>query len=207
MKLIRSNKKPASRVKLAAAALAFALTAYLGLTYFYQQSSGTQQFLVASAGLAAGQQVAESSFQAAEFDLGSAGQAYLKPGELSAGAYLLGPIRAGQLIPKSALADAIIDSRVPVVLSSAMPLPAALQPGASVDVWVTPMLEDRSFGEPYLLVLAAEVALITEASAVFADAPPEVELWVPAEAVAAVLKAQAGQSQLSLVMRPTFADG
>lgn len=206
MKSSRAGRASGSKVKLLLLAAGFAALAFMTLTYAYQQLSGSQQYLVAAKGIASGAQVSEVDFNIAEFDLaGSAGD-YLKPNELPPGAYVLGPFRAGQLIPKSAIANAVIDDRVPVVVTSAMGLPDALQPGSSADVWVTPILENNSFGDPYLLVLAAEVGRLSEPSAVFADAAPNVELWVPEDAVAAVLKAQAGGSELSLVMRPTFAD-
>ncbi|WP_264890362.1 hypothetical protein [Rhodoluna sp. KAS3] len=206
MKSTRARKPSNHKIKLLAAAVAFALMAYGAIIWSQQAAGNTQQYLVAIKGLPAGAQVSSEDFTVVEYQLGSTGEHYLAPDQLSRGSYTLGPIRAGQLVAKSYLANAVIDARVPVVVTSAMGLPESMQPGSSADIWVTPQLADKSFGEPYLLVLAAEVARLAEPSAVFADAPPEVELWVPAEAVPAVLKAQSGGSELSLVMRATFAD-
>ena len=131
----------------------------------------------------------------------------MRKDELPDGSYVLGPLRAGQLVAKSVLAGAIIDERVPVVVNSAMGLASGVVAGASVDVWVTPAKQDKVVGEPYVLVLAAEVATLFEDNAMFSEKNSQVELWVPLEAVGPVLAAISNGDSVSLILRPTLADG
>ena len=166
----------------------------------------TDEYLVASRDLPAGSPIAASDSSIARVNLGQSASNYLRAGQLPTGGYVLGPIRAGQLIPKSMLANAVIDERVPLVVNSAMGLSAGLVAGASVDLWVTPKLEGKATGEPFALVLGAEVSRLLEKTEMFANQNPDVELWVPVDAVGPVLQAISAESKISLVLRPTLAD-
>ena len=105
------------------------------------------------------------------------------------------------------LATAVLDERVPLVVNSQMGLSAGLVAGASVDLWVTPVTEDKTPGEPFALVLGAEVSRLLEKTEMFTNQSPDVELWVPVDAVGPVLAAISSESNISLVLRPTLADG
>ena len=105
------------------------------------------------------------------------------------------------------MASAIIDERVPVVVQSAMGLPDGLVAGASVDIWVAPIDENKQFGEPFVLVLGAEVSRLIENQEMFANQSPSVEMWVPIEAVGPVLSSISAGDKISLILRPTLADG
>ena len=105
------------------------------------------------------------------------------------------------------IATSVLDERVPIVVNSAMGLAAGLVAGASVDVWVTPVAEGKTAGEPYALVLGAEVSRVMEKKEMFSNLNPDVELWVPADAVGPVLLAISQEAKISLVLRPTLADG
>ena len=170
------------------------------------ENNQTSDYLVAGRDLPAGSTITEADSAIAQVNLGSASSNYLSAGDLPSGSYLLGPVRAGQLIPKSMLASAVIDERVPLVVSSAMGLSSGLVAGASVDLWVTPITEANLVGEPYALVLGAEVSRLLEKTEMFANSVPDVELWVPIEAVGPVLGAMSSGAKLSLVLRPTLAD-
>jgi hypothetical protein len=56
-------------------------------------------------------------------------------------------------------------------------------------------------------VLGAEVSRLLEKKEMFSSQNPDVELWVPVEAVGPVLLAISQESKISLVLRPTLADG
>jgi hypothetical protein len=182
---------------IAAAAVNFAITA----------NNHTDEYLVASRDMPAGSTFVVSDASPASVNLGTSADQYLKAGEIPEGGYLLGPVRAGQLIPRSMLASAIIDERVPVVVQSAMGLSDGLVAGASVDLWVAPITEDNNFAEPYVLVLGAEVSQLIESKEMFANQNPAVELWVPLEAVGPVLNSISAGDKISLILRPTLADG
>lgn len=182
---------------MAAAAVNFAITA----------NNHTDEFLVASRDMPAGSAFVATDTSAASVNLGPSASQYLKAGEVPEGGYLLGPVRSGQLIPRSMLASAIIDERVPVVVQSAMGLPNGLVAGASVDVWVAPITEGKTFGEPFVLVLGAEVSQLIENKEMFATQTPAVEMWVPLDAVGPILRSVSAGDKISLILRPTLADG
>ncbi|WP_264913593.1 SAF domain-containing protein [Rhodoluna lacicola] len=178
----------------------------LGVNAVIAANNQTSEYLVAGRDLPAGSPIALTDSATAQVNLGITAGNYLSVGDLPSGGYLLGPVRKGQLIPKSMLASAVIDERVPLVVSSAMGLSSGLIAGASVDIWVTPIDDENLVGEPYALVLGAEVARLLEKTEMFNNSGPDVELWVPVEAVGPVLGAMSSGSKLSLVLRPTLAD-
>lgn len=190
-----------------AIAMILILVSVVGVNYVISANNQTQEFLVAAHDLPAGSPVSKADAVSANVNLGEGANQYLKANELPTGSYLLGPIREGQLIPRSMLATTVLDERVPLVVSSAMGLAAGLVAGASVDLWVTPIAESKTAGEPYALVLGAEVSRLLEKTEMFSNQNPDVELWVPVAAVGPVLAAISAESKISLVLRPTLADG
>jgi hypothetical protein len=208
MAKLRKLKSPQqSRTQKLVLSLAFFISAALGVAYVIELNNHTEKFLVASRDLPAGSAITDSDAQVAEVNLGTSAKQYLAVGELPNGGYLLGPVRSGQLIPRSMLANAVIDERVPVVVKSAMGLPVGLVSGASVDVWVAPLNEEKVLAEPYVLVLGAEVSQLISSDEIFANQSQAVELWVPIDAVGPVLSAIALEHSISLILRPTLADG
>jgi hypothetical protein len=203
-KLKSPQRKLAQKLLLS---IAFFLFAAAGVAYVIDGNNHTDKFLVASRDLPAGSAISEVDSAVTEVNLGPSAKQYLAEGDIPVGGYLLGPVRAGQLIPRSMLASAVIDQRVPVVVQSAMGLPVGLVSGASVDVWVAPLNEDKVPVEPYVLVLGAEVSELINNDEIFANQAPLVELWVPIDAVGPVLKAISTQQSISLILRPTLADG
>lgn len=196
-----------TKTKSLLAAAAFFVASVLAVNFVIQQNNHTDEYLVAARDLPAGSTFLASDTQAQSVNLGLSSKQYLKVSEIPAGGYLLGPIRAGQLIPRSMLASVVIDERVPLVVQSDMGLPTGLVPGASVDLWVTPVDENKIHGEPFVLVLGAEVSELIENNEMFANKNPAVELWVPVEAVGPVLGAIAAEASISLILKPTLADG
>ena len=196
-----------TKTKSLLAAATFFVASVLAVNFVIQQNNHTDEYLVAARDLPAGSTFVASDTQAQSVNLGLSSKQYLKVSEIPAGGYLLGPIRAGQLIPRSMLASVVIDERVPLVVQSDMGLPTGLVPGASVDLWVTPVDENKIHGEPFVLVLGAEVSELIENNEMFANQNPAVELWVPVEAVGPVLGAIAAEASISLILKPTLADG
>ena len=196
-----------AKTKALLAAAAFFVASVLAVNFVIQQNNHTDEYLVAARDLPAGSTFLAGDTQAQSVNLGLSSKQYLRVSEIPAGGYLLGPIRAGQLIPRSMLASAVIDERVPLVVQSDMGLPTGLVPGSSVDLWVTPVDANKIPGEPFVLVLGAEVSELIENNEMFANQNPAVELWVPVEAVGPVLGAIAAEASISLILKPTLADG
>ena len=208
MSKTRKLKSPRSaRARKLLFAILFFCLAAAGVNFAISANNQTQEFLVASRDLPAGSTFLSTDTSVSAVNLGASASQYLKVGDVPEGGYLLGPVRAGQLIPLSMLASAVIDERVPVVVESAMGLPDGLVPGSSVDVWVAPVLENKVFGEPYVLVLGAEVSELIESKEMFASQNPAVELWVPIEVVGPILSSISAGDKISLILRPTLADG
>lgn len=201
--------KSTQRVKLRNLAFAiFFFSLALGVgNYAISSSNHTDKYLVASRDLPAGSSLNTGDAKISEANLGGSKDQYLLEGQFPSGAYLLGPLREGQLIPMSMVASSVLDERVPVVIESAMGLPNGLVAGASVDIWVSPLEENQIYGEPYAIVLGAEVAQLLESNEVFANQDPSVEIWVPIDAVGPVLNSISSGDQISLILRPTLADG
>ncbi len=195
-----------SRTKYAIGALALIALSTAGVWLTIESNDQTAEYLVAASALPAGSPVAAGQVSKLSANLGASAANYVLDGQLPNGAYLLGPVVAGQLIAKNQLASAVLDSRSPVVIESKMPIAAGIKPGSSVDVWVSKRLENSAYAPPVAVVLAAEVAQVIAPSGMFASAVPSVELWVPSAAVSPILAAIASQDSISLVLRPTVAD-
>lgn len=208
MSKIKKLKSPQrAKTRNLALALTLLVISVLAVNFVIASNNQTQEYLIASRDLPAGSPISNTDAVSANVNLGKSASQYLRPSEMPNGGYLLGPIRTGQLIPRSMLASAVIDERVPIVVSSSMGLATGLVSGASVDVWVTPVLDGKANGEPYALVLGAEVSSLLEKKEMFSNQNPDVELWVPVDAVGPVLAAVAQGAKISLVLRPTLAEG
>ncbi|MEY3677310.1 MAG: hypothetical protein RL351_537 [Actinomycetota bacterium] len=206
-KTLKLRSPQRAKTRNLAIAIFLLLLSVAGVNYVIATNNQTQEFLVAARDLPAGSPVSAADVASASVNLGEGEAQYLKATELPGASYLLGPIREGQLIPRSMMATAVLDERVPLVVNSAMGLAAGLVAGASVDLWVTPISENKTAGEPYALVLGAEVSRLLEKTEMFSNQNPDVELWVPVTAVGPVLAAISAESKISLVLRPTLADG
>lgn len=202
----RIKSVPASRKLPLLLGVGCVLLAVIGVNFVIEQNNQTQQFLVASTDLPAGSLLAETGFQAVAVNLGASAENYLTIEQAPKETYLLGPIRAGQLIPRSMLSSSVIDERVPVVIDSKMGLPTGLVAGSSVDVWVAPAEKQDSASEPFAIVMGAEVARLITNADMFAKPNPSVELWVPIDAVSPILSSIAAEDSISLILRPTLAE-
>jgi Flp pilus assembly protein CpaB len=207
MKKIRRNMggKPKRKLPLLLG-VSCVLLAVLGVTFVIEQNNQTQEFLVASNDLPAGSLLSETEFTAQAVNLGASADKYLTVDQAPKSTYLLGPVRAGQLIPRSMLSSTVIDERVPVVIDSKMGLPTGLVAGSSVDVWVAPAKQEDSIVEPFAIVVGAEVARLITNADMFAKPNPSVELWVPIDAVSPILSSIAAEASISLILRPTLAE-
>jgi Flp pilus assembly protein CpaB len=205
-KLRRSRGGTAKRKLPLLLGIGCVLLAVVGVTFVIEQNNQTQEFLVASSDLPAGSLLSETEFTAAAVNLGASADNYLTVDQAPKATYLLGPVRAGQLIPRSMLSSTVIDERVPVVIDSKMGLPTGLVAGSSVDVWVAPAKQENPVGEPFAIVVGAEVARLITNADMFAKPNPSVELWVPIDAVSPILSSIAAEASISLILRPTLAE-
>jgi hypothetical protein len=199
LKRLRAPQNNRRRKLVLGLALVTASTA--GVTAIIQFNNHTSTFVIAANDVSSGSEVSANAVSTAELNLGNSAALYLKPGELPVGSYLLFSVAKGQLIPKAFVATKILDERVPVVISSVMPLPSGLKAGDSVDIWTSTLTDKNLFAPPIELVLNAEVTNVREPTGMFANQQPEVQALVPVESVAPILDAIASKDALSLVLR------
>ena len=172
-----------------------------GVWLTLEANSRTEEFLVAANATSGGAVVSDSDFRVANLNLADSANIYLRPGDVPAGSYLLYSADAGQLVPKTWVASAIIDQREPVVISSTMPLPSTVKVGDLVNIWVSKKQDAGKYLAPVQLVLNAEIAELTEATGMLADQAPRVQVLVPVESVGPILDAIASKDALSLVLQ------
>ena len=173
----------------------------LGVWWTIQVNNHTQEYLITNQPAASGSEVTNGSFHVARMNLGESGKLYLRPGELTKSAYLLVGVDAGQLIPKSLIASSALDERVPVVITSRMPLPSKVRVGDLVDIWVSKSNENNQYAKPVQVVIDAEIADIVQTSGIMNDQALQVQVLVPSESVSPILDAIASKDALSLVLK------
>jgi Flp pilus assembly protein CpaB len=200
------NQRKSSRMRRLIAAGVTLAVAVTGAYWAIESQSITQKFVVAKRDLPAGSPISAADFDVVDLNLGATGQQYLRSDSSIESVYTLTPLRKGQLISYSGLASVVVDERVPIVIASSMGLAEGIVAGASVDLWVTPIDDEKNYGTPVTVVTSAEVARISATNELFADSKSSVELWVPIGAVGTVLTSIARGDTLSVILRPTLAD-
>ena len=157
----------------------------------------------------AGQSLTAADLRVVEVHLDEGtGTAYLEAstGALDADLVALRGLRAGELLPLSALGRSGDLTSRPVTVPVAGNVPQGVQVGALVDLWVVRAagagaLEDAV--EPERLVETAEVsAVVTGGGALGARSGADVQVVVPESAMPAVLQAVSNDDDLVLVPVP-----
>lgn len=159
---------------------------------------------VAAGNLVAGDEVEPTSFERADVRLADGMNAYL-PADAPppSGAFMLRDVRAGELVPLSAVggADAVDVQRV-TVRADAMST-TGLTRGSRVDVFVTPKATSASDGasSPTKKVLesAAVAAVLTSSGGLGSGSMTSVQIYVPSDKVQPLVEAVDGEAKLTLV--------
>lgn len=151
--------------------------------------------------LAPGERVYPADLGLSTVRLGDSMDHYLKAGDVSSdGVLITRAIAAGELIPASAVGSPASLRLASVVVGVNGQLSKSIAPGAVVDVWASPTLDDRMFGPPTVLVGSATVVRVLDSSGIIAnDRGRAVELLIPRDRIARVLEAIADESAVSLV--------
>lgn len=168
------------------------------------QADDTVPVLAAGSTLVRGDTLADAELQVVRVRLADVDAAYVAAEEaLPADAVALRTVPAGELLPASAVGRAEeLDSR-PVALPWQGPVPEGLVRGAAVDLWVAPREGTSEFGEPRLLVDAADVYAVVEGSTgLGATGGTQVQVMLEPEAVQQLLAALAAEDRIDLVLVP-----
>jgi hypothetical protein len=160
---------------------------------------------VAGTDLVAGEQVAASSFVRADVRLADGMNGYLgADAPAPVGSYLLRDVRAGELVPLSAVgsADDVDVQRVTVRADSASA--TGLARGSRVDVYVTPRTATGGSDGPgprtsRLVRAAAVTAVLAGQTGFGTDATTSVQILVPSDTVPSLVAAVDGDARLTLV--------
>lgn len=114
-----------------------------------------------------------------------------------ADAVLTRTVGSGELIPIEAIGSAADDAVATVVVPSRGALPAEVEPGSVVDVWVAGAIE-RGFEPPVVLVPGAEVVSVLAVDSPGADGPL-VELRLDRERLPLLLESLSAGDAIDLV--------
>lgn len=170
-----------------------------GVWFVVAAARQTVPVFAAARTIVPGEEVDAGALQVVEVALGQVGDAYAAPGLLEPGAVAVRTITKGELVPLSAVGAAEASDLTSVVLRSATDVPAAVAPGANVEIWAAAALERGQYEQPRILVPDATVATVTRDDSVMGADGPALELVIPRADVAATLAAIAGGAALSVV--------
>lgn len=180
--------------------VALVVASVAGVWLVVSAARATTAVAAASEAILPGQRVDATHVHPVDVALGASAQEYLTVAEVEAGATAVRGVGAGELVPRAALAVGTAADTTVVVVQSAVAVPAAVGPGTAVEVWITPIDEDRKAQQPRILVAEATVASTpSSGSSMVRGAATTLELVVPRSAVAAVLEATAADALLSVV--------
>lgn len=155
----------------------------------------------AASTLAPGERVERADLVERSVALEAAERLYLDPHDLGEGGLVaMVPVRAGELVPRSAVADAAGDASTMLVVEPASLMSSSVRPGSLVEVWASPADSDTGgFGPPAMLVRNAVVAGLIDGDGLTGSAPAGVELSVQREQITRILQSQADGDHLSVV--------
>ncbi|MFD5225052.1 SAF domain-containing protein [Microbacterium sp. NPDC058342] len=179
--------------------LVLVVVSVVGVWLLVASSRQTVPVLQATRTVLPGETITSADLQVIEVGLGALTDAYLGPQDLDPGAVATRTLPKGELVPASAIGDEA-EVRTTTVVVSSTTIPAGLAPGAVVELWHAPPVEDgRSFDKPRVLVGDAIIAHVAEADGMLSQSRTDVELVIDRADVADVLAAITGGSAISIV--------
>jgi hypothetical protein len=182
--------------------LVLVVVSALGVTWLVATVDQTTDVYVASSTLSSGERFTADDLSLAHVRLGSVVERYLAPSDLPTdGAVVVRPVKAGELVPSSAVGTVRASDEAQVVVTVADPVPATVEQSSRVSLWASAAADSgTSFDAPVVLVAQAEVISVIESTGLVASgADTQVELRVPRQAVASVLEAMANGAALAVV--------
>lgn len=180
--------------------IALVIISITGVWFLIAASDDITPVLQTTRTITEGEVVTTDDFTVAEVGLGALAEDYASPGDVTEGQVATRTLRAGELMPDSALAPASASRSTTIVVESSTPIPHDVAAGTVVELWSAPPLEDgRSFDSPRILVADVIVRDVIEADGMLAESGVSVELVIDRADVAGVLDAVTGGAVLSVV--------
>jgi len=185
--------------------LGLVVASVIGVYAIVQSADRTSDVYAARSPLVAGQRVDADDLVVRSVRLGGADRLYLASDALPGdGAVATRSVKAGELVPASAIGSTASVNETSVVLRVKGDLAASIAPGTNVDVWSAAQTQRDRYDPPAVLVGGATVVRVIETDAMVAsDDALSVEVRVPKKKVAAVLEAIANADAISLVPQST----
>lgn len=180
------------------------LVSVAAVTALLSSADKTVPMLAARDDIGVGEPVRIEDLSVVEVRLGNVESAYLRAQDkLPQGAIATNLLRRGELIPASALGAPDLLDRKPVGLTIDSPLPEGARAGSRVDVWVAMPDGRNGFRQPELLLEAAEVSELSEASSALGAAESErLHVLVTDEKMPGLLNALSNGAKINLVLNP-----
>lgn len=182
--------------------LVLVLASVAGVAALVSSSQRTASYWAAAGDLAPGTPVEAGHFVQVEANLGPAAGRYLSAeAPAPAGQVLSGVVRAGELVPARMLGDVDPQRRRPVGVDVKETLPAGVDVGDRVDVWVAlPGKGGRGFGEPQRLAEGVEIAERAEEKGGLGGGPvTRLQLMVGEDVLPRLLDAKGKEARITVV--------
>lgn len=170
-----------------------------GVWFVVTASRQTTPAFAAAHTIVPGQLVTEDDLRVVDVALGPTGGVYVTPGGIAEGTVATRTIAEGELVPAAALGDETAARTTSVVLRTAADVPASIQPGSFVEVWMAPLIERGEYDTPRILVADATIVSVTRDDSMMGGGAAALEVVISRADVAAVLAAIADDSALSVV--------
>ncbi len=202
---IASRRRPVLDVRLIIG-LALVIGSVAGVLAIVSAGDRRIAVYAAASSLSPGDRVDAGDLVVRQVTLDSAERLYLAPGDVPDGGLVLGAaVRAGELIPRAAVASAEGERSTSLVFQLSGRVSAAVVPGAIVDVWAAPQASGEvaglgGFGPPVVLTADAVVVRVVEDDGLVAATDGDaVEVLVPRNRIARLLQAIANADALAIV--------
>lgn len=181
--------------------IALVVVSVLGVVAVVSAADSSVMVYAARSSLSPGERVYASDLDGQSVRLGSLGGKYLIDGDIPrAGFVVTRTVSAGELVPASAVGDALGAAMASIVVTVSGELARSVGDGSVVDLWFARETQDNVFGPPSVLVASATVVRVIANDGMIADRSEQsVELLVPRAKTAEVLEAIANADVLSLV--------
>ncbi|MDJ1112971.1 SAF domain-containing protein [Microbacterium dauci] len=179
--------------------IALIVASVAGVWIVVASARQTAPVFAAARTIVPGEIVEASDLHVVEVALGQSGDAYASPTSLEPGAVATRTIEAGELVPRTAMADAAAATTTTVVVRTVGDVSASVTTGSVVEVWAAPPGERGEYGTPRILVPSATVVAVSRDDAVVSGEDVSLELVIARADVAATLAALGDGSGLSVV--------
>lgn len=184
--------------------LLLVLASTAGVIALLESRDSTTEVYSARGDIAVGSALTAEDLIAVPVRLGDLGDAYLLVADgLPEAAVATRLVTEGELVPRSAIGRADQLDRKPVGLTVENPLPTGTAAGDRVDVWVSLRTDTNSYGDPRLLLEAAEVAELTVGeSALGGSSSTLVQVLVGDDAMPDLIDALSNDARIAVVLNP-----